>query len=90
MGGHLPVMPVLAEQAIEGASAVEHGQVLVATARVALADPVGNAVARQRIKVPVQQPLRWRARKVSQRITLIAAQTAIACLSLGHAALVDA
>jgi hypothetical protein len=48
-------VPVLAEQAIRGAAGVKDRQIVVTWMLAAFTYPVGDAVGRQRITVPLQQ-----------------------------------
>ena len=87
---HLPEVPVLAVKAIESARTVKDRQVIAALLVAAFAHPVGNAVGRQRIKVPVQNTFSGCACQVYQPAVPRLAQVAKTALSLRHLAGVNA
>ncbi len=90
LGVHLAVVPVLAEKAVEAASAIENGQVDVSVLSVPLADPIGHTVGREWVVVPVQDAFRGDPGQVYQLALLVFPQPAKAPLALGDAAVVDA
>jgi len=94
-------MPVLTEQTVEGASLIEHRQVLVTifrsrgigkirvtTSAASGTDPVGDAIGRERIIVPVQVTLLGTA--ADDVATLFPADSAISYLALLDLTAVDA
>ena len=57
---------------------------------VAGTNPVGHAIGRERVTIPVEETARRRARQVHQTPVAHSAQTAVAALALGHPALAAA
>lgn len=53
--GSLAKVPVLAKEAIGRAAFVEDGQIVIARLSMAFAHPIGHAVRRQRVTVPLQE-----------------------------------
>jgi hypothetical protein len=49
-------MPVLAKETVEATTGVEHGQVVMATARVPGTHPVSDTIGGQRVSIPMKHP----------------------------------
>jgi hypothetical protein len=85
----LAIVPVLAEEAVEGARPVKDGQVDVSVLGVPLADPVGYTVGGKGIVVPVEDAFGGSPSQVHQLTLLVLPQAAKASLALRDATIVD-
>jgi hypothetical protein len=80
-------VPILAEEAVEGAAGIEDGKVVITQLLAAAAHPIRHAVGWQGITTPLQYAAPRDTSQVSQTTVAYRAQPTVSVLTLGHAAL---
>jgi hypothetical protein len=86
----LAVMPVLAEEAIQGAAGIEDSQVVVVILLVSRTNPICHAVGRERVPIPVQKASLWRSSHVNEATIPDRPHATKAPSTFGDAALTEA
>jgi hypothetical protein len=62
----LPEVPVLTEQAVEGATGIEYGEIVETAFFASATDPVSHAIRRKRVSIPVQDASLGCSRQVDE------------------------
>ncbi len=90
VGGYFAKVPILAKKTVGSTRGIEYRQVVLTLLLVAGTNPIGDAVSRQRVTVPMKQTALGRASQVDQATRTHGTQSTKAITTFPDLALVGA
>jgi hypothetical protein len=86
----LSEVPILTEQAIQGATLIKYSQIVLSSLVTASTYPISHTISRQRISIPMEQAPPWRSSQVNELAILYYAKSAGTALTFCYEAVIRA